>query len=411
MNVFANLAYFAVWFTVFGLPWESVLVVPGMGTLTRIVGVVAFGLGVLAVIERGQIRTPKSFHAFAVVFLAWGCLSFYWAVDPVGSIPIINRYVQLIALIWLLWEFSNTPARRRGLYQAYVFGAYIAVISTLLNYQEGVTAVGASRFAASEETNPNDTALLLVLALPLAWHLALTTKRFWVVWINRLYLPLGLLCVFLTGSRSALVVGMVALFLIPWTLVQINLRVRVAAVALAVICAVIATAYVPALLWQRLGTTGDELTEGTLNNRTVIWKAGLTVYPQHPIIGFGILGYSFATRPLLGTNRGAHNAYLSVLVEQGLVGLSLFLALLWTVFRAARRSPPEDRKLLLVLFFTIVIGLMPRAWEGKKPIYVFLTLIHSSAVAAAAPRVRPVWAEEPARRIIRRPPQFVPRAR
>jgi O-antigen ligase len=199
--------------------------------------------------------------------------------------------------------------------------------------------------------------------------------------------------------------------IIPWTLGQFNLRVRAAAVALAVICVAIATAYVPEQLWERLGSTGEELTEGTFNKRTVIWHAGLAVFPQHPIIGFGVYGYGVATRPWLGSTRGAHNTYLSALVELGLVGLSLFLAALWTVFLAARRSPPADRKLLLVLFFTIVVGLMPRAWETKKPTWVFLTLIHASAVAAAAPRARPIWAEEPARRIIRRPPQFVPRAR
>jgi O-antigen ligase len=411
MSVFVNLAYFALWFTVFVLPWETVVVVPGLGTISKIVGSLAFVLGVLAVIERGRVRIPKSFHAFAVGFLVWACLSFFWAIDPMGAIFIVKRGVQLIALIWLIWEFSDTAARRRGLYQGYVLGAYVAVISTLVNYQAGATVVGGKRFAASEETNPNDLAFLLVLALPIAWHLALTTRRFWLLWLNRLYLPLGMLGLFLTGSRSGLIVGIVALSIIPWTLGQFNLRVRAAAVALAVICVAIATAYVPEQLWDRLGSTGEELTEGTLNNRTVIWQAGLSAFPQHPLIGFGVFGYGIATRHWLGSTRGAHNAYLSVLVELGLVGLSLFLAALWRVFLAVRRSPPEDRKLLLVLFFTIVIGLMPRAWESKKPTWVFLTLMHASAVAAAAPRARPIWAEEPARRISRRPPQFVPRAR
>jgi hypothetical protein len=97
-------------------------------------------------------------------------------------------------------------------------------------------------------------------------------------------------------------------------------------------------------------------------------------------------------------------------VELGLVGITIFLAVFWTVFRAVQRSPLADRKLLYVMFFTIMTGLMPRAWEGKKPIWLFLTLIHSSAVAAVA-RGRPVWIEEPSRRFTVRRPVMVPRTR
>ena len=50
-NVTTTGNVFAVWFTVFVLPWETVVILPGLGTISRIVGVVAFALGVLAVIE------------------------------------------------------------------------------------------------------------------------------------------------------------------------------------------------------------------------------------------------------------------------------------------------------------------------------------------------------------------------
>ncbi len=404
--MFASLAYAAVWFTVFAIPWEAVVVIPGVGTISRMIGLVAFALGAMAVITRGRIRIPIRFHALAVAFLVWGCFSIYWSVDPNGSLLQVNRNLQLIALIWLLWEFSDTESRRRGLYQAYVFGAYVAAISTVVNYRAGVASVGSSRFS-SEGSNPNDLGFMLVLALPMAWHLALSGKSFWLNWINRLYLPLGLLGLFLTGSRSGLIVGVLALMIVPWTLPRLRFRIKVAAVLIAIICVATAIAYVPERSWQRLGTTGEELTEGTLNDRTVIWKAGLTVYPQHPIIGFGVNGFSKATDPFVLGQRGAHNAYISVLIELGMVGFLLFFAVLFDAFIAAWTTPALERKLALVLLFTLAVGLMPRAWEGKKPTWVILALLHASA-AAAVPRARETW-NDPTRRVTLRHPYAVPR--
>jgi O-antigen ligase len=137
--------------------------------------------------------------------------------------------------------------------------------------------------------------------------------------------------------------------------------------------------------------------------------AGLRVFPRNPIIGVGLNGYPRATQGVLGEHKGAHNAYMSILVELGLVGLILFLAILANTFLAARAAPLQERKLLLVLFFTLVIGLMPRAWETKKPTWVILALLHS-ATAPAAARARQVWAADSVRRAPLGRPYAAPRA-
>jgi O-antigen ligase len=407
--VLRNITYFAVWFTVFAIPWEAVVLIPGVGTISRLIGLVAFALGVLATITRGKLRIPTLFHALAVGFLVWGCISFYWSIDPKASLLQLNRNLQIIALLWLLWEFSDTEWRRRGLYQAYIFGAYVAAISTLINYRAGVASVGGSRFSAAEGSNPNDLGFLLVLALPMAWHLAVSGKHHWLGWINRLYLPLGMLGLFLTGSRSGMIVGALALSIVPWTLPRLRFRTKVAAVLVAVICTATAIAYVPAQSWERLSTTREQITTGTLNNRTVIWKAGLSVYPEHPIIGFGVNGFSRATDHVLFGDKGAHNAYISVLIELGFVGMFLFAGVLFYTFRGAWATRSPERKLLLVLFFTLVVGLMPRAWEGKKPTWVVLALLQTSAVAGAVARARQPSLEDSARRVMVRRPYSLPR--
>jgi O-antigen ligase len=133
-------------------------------------------------------------------------------------------------------------------------------------------------------------------------------------------------------------------------------------------------------------TTQTELTQGDLNDRTEIWRAGMEVLPQYMVIGAGGGTYSRVVRAELSGDHSAHNAYVSVVVELGLVGLVLFLALLAVSFQHARLAPPAERKLLIILWLALLVGLMPRAWEAKKATWLVFGLINASAVAGAFAR-------------------------
>jgi len=165
----------------------------------------------------------------------------------------------------------------------------------------------------------------------------------------------------------------------------------------------LALTYAPERTIARLSTTSSELTEGDLNDRTEIWRAGMEVLPEYMLVGSGAGTYSVAVRSTLGVDHSAHNTYVSVVVEQGLVGLVLFLILLAVSFQHARRAPAAERKLLLVLWLTLLVGLTPRAWEDKKATWLIFGLLNASAVAGAVARA-PLPAEPQLVRAIRRRP-------
>ncbi len=81
----------------------------------------------------------------------------------------------------------------------------------------------------------------------------------------------------------------------------------------------------------------------------------------------------------------AHNTYLSVLVEEGLVGFVLFAAILWIVFRTAWRQPKWERRFWLTVLAVWAIGASTLTWEHRKTTWLFMTLI----IAAGALRPTP----------------------
>src|SRR6185295_2415332 len=400
-----TIGFIAVWVVVFAIPWENVLILPGVGTITRLLGMIAVAIGICVILVRGRLRRPSPFHWLALVFLLYSCASLFWTIDREQSIDRLSKSVQIMALLWLIWEATGTASRRAALMQAYVLGAWVTVYQTYGMFRAGIGRVGGTRFAASENFNPNDMGFLLVLALPLAWLLGLTHKNAILRWVNRLYLPAGLFTISLTGSRSGLILACLTLLIVPWSLPQLNMRLKIVTAAILTAGVMLALTYAPERTLARLSTTSTELTQGDLNDRTEIWRAGMEVLPEYMIIGSGAGSYSKAVREALGAEHSAHSAYVSVVVELGFIGLILFVTLLVVSLQHARLAPPAERKVLIILWLTLFVGLTPRAWEAKKATWVIFGFLNASAVAgAAAPAPLTPVARLPLRPTRRRPP-------
>ena len=223
--------------------------------------------------------------------------------------------------------------------------------------------------------NPNDVAFLMVLALPMAWHLGSAAPGARWQWLNRAYLLVAILAILLTGSRSAMLLTPIALSVVPWTMTRLTGRTRVAMVAVLLVAVGVAAKFVAPAALARLETTRTELQDGTLNNRRVIWKAGLHLFPLHPLGGVGAGGFERAVVPFLGSEKTGHNTYLAVLLEQGLVGLALLLLMLLAVGLHVRAAPASERRFFIVLFFTLCVGLTPRTWQAEKQTWIILALL------------------------------------
>ena len=132
---------------------------------------------------------------------------------------------------------------------------------------------------------------------------------------------------------------------------------------------------------QRLATLHAEASAGTLHNRTRIWKAGLRVARSHPLLGVGSGAYARAVEPQLGVPAipghayVAHNAYLSLLVECGLVGLGLFVLLLAALAAYVWIMPSMERAVWSVVLGMWMLGISVLTWEHRKPGWLFFGLI------------------------------------
>jgi O-antigen ligase len=141
------------------------------------------------------------------------------------------------------------------------------------------------------------------------------------------------------------------------------------------IAAVTAVALVPKAAWQRVGGTGTEMTQGTMDARTIIWHAGMEVFGDHPFTGIGTGSFGIAVGQRVVTQWAAHNTFLSVLVEQGIIGFACFIFILVALGVGVMGLPPLERGLWLVMLFTWALGVSAMTWEGYKPTWFLFGMV------------------------------------
>ncbi len=381
LSTLGKIAFGSLWLLVFAMPWEDAITISGFGTSVRLIGMVTLGLGVLAVVERGRVRRPALGHIVMALFVLLAALSYLWSLFPEGTLIEAFSYVQLFTMVWLIWELAPGVEEQMYLMRAYVFGTFVSGIDTFylfLSHQESVY----QRYAGAK-LDANDLGLIMALSIPMSYYL-LIQNHGKMVWVYRLHLILAGTTILLTASRGATLATVVALAIVPLTQARLGGRQRVALLLTVILLIGGIIFFVPETSWERLATMPGEFERGTFTGRTIIWKAGWEIFRAHPFVGIGANSFRvIVSRELAEPIRmgeadpapPAHNTFLSVLVEQGVLGFAVFCGMLGALALSLRGMPPFPQRLWIVSLAVWIVGVSSLTWEMRKPTWFFFGLL------------------------------------
>jgi O-antigen ligase len=303
-----------------------------------------------------------------LLFLAWAGLSLLWAEN--ASAGPVSRYFQNALLFLIVYAAIRERRHVAWLLTAYLLGA---TVSALYGFVTAPPTAADSRVTGTIG-DPNELASVLLPALIFGFVLAATLKN---APIAR-GLALGgsvvaLVGLFLTGSRG----GLIALGVALLAAVFVGGRWRPLAAIAGLLIVLGGVGWFTFFAPQ---TIKDHVTEvdTTGTGREDIWKIGARMWRAHPITGVGVGNFQTSSAHYLlapgQIKRGdliltqpkvAHNTYLQILAEMGVVGEALFLAIvafaLSCVYRAARMfAAKRDLRMELLARGTLVslIGLL-----------------------------------------------------
>jgi O-antigen ligase len=400
-GIFRKAAFFLLWLLVFVIPWENGVTIHGFGTITKVVGAVAFVLALLAVLESGTLRSLAVQHIIMLMFFFWAGLTYFWSFDPSATAVSIYTLVQMFAMVWLVWEFAQTRTELLLLMRAYAAGALVSSVAALVGYFQN-TGLKNGRYTGMG-FNPGDLAFILALAIPISLYLAVQERRKIMVWLAGMATVLSFCTIVLTASRGSLIACVPSIVILPLLFPNVRWGRSLVMLIFFAAAGIGAWLFMPETSWSRLSTIQSELTSGTLNERKMIWETGWQIFGLAPFQGVGseafagtaehALGLASDSRRDVGTSASrlaAHNTFFSILLEEGAIGFALFLILLIALTASIWRLPFIDRTFWLCILATWGIGALDLTWEDRKPTWLMFAMLIAAACTKAAPRTR-LW--------------------
>ncbi|MFL5844529.1 MAG: O-antigen ligase family protein [Solirubrobacteraceae bacterium] len=291
------------------------------------------------------------------VFMVFGA-ALLWMLAGLG----VARDEFIVVRTLLMWAsfamvalfISNaTPKQVRMVLWAIVAGAVftalIAVASgTAQEARAGATAVEGR--AQGSFTHPAQLAFFLVMALPPALVL-IVKSRAWLRVLAAAAAVVIITVLVLTLTRGAIIgAGASLAIMLVWA--PFRKVVSVVLVALLLFAVLNADAISRSeqlnLVGARLATITNKDEATVNNNRLKIYSTVPRISADHPVFGLGVGNFKDWSL-YYGLSEGglpfehAHNVALTVLVEQGIPGALLLLAMLFLLFRVASEALRQRR--------------------------------------------------------------------
>lgn len=291
--------------------------------------------------ERLIFSAHPVFSYLLAAFIGWAVISASWARSEEDALVAAVGLLLVAILYVIVYTAIGSPRQA-----AFVIGGYVAGTAGTAAYglvlrpeNEGANA---ERLVSTVQ-DPNVLAAILVAGFALAAAGFIASRGSPGIRVAAgAAAALCLAAFLLTGSRGGLVAFSVALVAAVAFGGRWRQRVLAAAAALVLATGAYYTLYAPEEISERVISAVQGEASGTeieqQESRLTIWTVGLRMAEDHPVAGVGVGNFQvesaryvlepgtlFRTERVVDRPPEAHNTYLHVLAELGIVGAALFL--------------------------------------------------------------------------------------
>jgi O-antigen ligase len=289
-------------------------------------GVMALTWIAMMVLDRRLAITSTPLDYFFLSFVLVEIVSTIFSSDPFQSL-VLSRRVLLIGIVYLCATMVTTERFAKSL-MIVLLGA-AALVATLgvakLVFADPVSTIRLGIFQFYM-TTAGLMMIAMLLVLPFAvhagtpWHIRIAAI------VALLPIMISLYATVTRGAYLAVAAGIVFIALVK------NKKLILILVLLIVLMIVIAPPYVE----KRVQSMVD-LRHPENASRLVLWKAGLHIFLDHPIIGVGDIDLGnllvqYAGSELVERTGHLHNVMMQILVNFGLLGFVVVIAMFVKIF-------------------------------------------------------------------------------
>jgi putative inorganic carbon (HCO3(-)) transporter len=373
-------------------------------------------------------RSHRHFSLLVVFLVSWAVASALWAPDPrlalTSGTGSALRLTQGILLLFIVFTAFRERRHVWWFVWAFLGGTAFAVVIGLAGVY-GVSATENDSRLSGGFDDPNELAAVLVPALVLCAFAFVAAGRRPIRWLYAGLAALFFYSFAQTDSQAGIVALVVALLLAVVVSGRVRPRAAVAVACFFLFATVYYTFVTEPVALQTIGS------QNNVGARESLWTVAGRIVRDHPVAGvgagnFGVAEQSYTAKSinlpradLVTESELAHNSYLQVLAELGVVGLLAFLGViggsLWFALRAARTFEAGmdwELEMLSRGLFIGTIGMLTAYFfatnQYEKQLWLLVAI--GAALLSIARRTAPATARETLRRDAARQAAIRPRS-
>ena len=340
---------------------------------------------VLMAMSRGMkipVRLAKKYLLWYTIVVFICSISYFWAqvnnqtyVYALIKDVFVPYVFVVLALVFYL-KYAETPAK---LFDVFVAAEFLVVLRAVIYtpWREMLSTFDSRLFASNLGQNYNDFTTQMALTAVICAYLAIyKNKKYNIVYVIFMFFILA------SASRKAIVVGLagyVMLYLVSAKYDVKKLFKRI--IAIAVICgALLVLIFTNQSLYSLIGeklvsmitTLGQSSSEmvssvsasdidHSLHGRAVLREEAWKQFLNYPIAGLGYYNFQYFN----GYGLYAHNNYLELLADLGIIGFIAYYSMYFTIIRNAmkvlKRGRERNSYAVFVMVFMIVLLILEYA--------------------------------------------------
>lgn len=360
------------------IPLENVLAASLGGSVNKYIGI-AIIISILIWKSYSSSRLNFSIRGLLPIlsFAFFALLSVAWTTGETGN----SYYNIMLNMTVFTIVFVQYPIREDELVYTYVLMVIVGIVLSLLlitgSQFASINNISGGRMTLTFgglQIDNNNLAVSLFIPIVCSVNFIINSNRLIVKLINSASLILMMYAVLVTGSRGGLLAGVVGLTVYA---IKNSNTVRVRTIILWAALGGILLILIQYFLSEGLSgrfSIADVIQSGG-TGRTIIWSHCLDAYknsnPFRQLFGYGYSMEAQILHQTWGPYTSAHNDFLQVLLDLGLIGEFLYVSF-W--INSIKQALKTERYVVLALVIVMLVSSLSMEVLVKKMFWLVVYL-------------------------------------
>lgn len=278
-----------------------------------------------------------NYMTFGLLFVIFCTVSYFWADKPSDASVRISTLWQVFLLFLIVYHDFKYREDKGYIFKCmFVAGLILTVYTVALNGLSGIIEqMKAGERLNSDTSNINDIGMNLALTVIIGLYYIINKRKFWMI-------PLIILPFIIsvsTASKKVIIMYIIAIMILSYIKGGSNFVIKlfkISAVAAVLLLIIVQFSDLPIFntITERFESmfaifNGNEThVDASTRERNILMENAWEIFKRNPIIGCGIGNFGYNNATLFGgLYVYAHNNYLELLADVGIIGFFLYYAI------------------------------------------------------------------------------------